>query len=84
MPDDSSTTREFLNKLRDATDQDLHDRLNDVTERLFRLRVRMASSQLEDPTRIRKYRKAIARIKTEVRRRELEAQPAVAGGDVSR
>ena len=80
MPDDSSTTREFLTKLRDATDQELLDRLNDVTERLFRLRIRMASSQLEDPTRIRKYRKAIARIKTELRRRELETQQAAAAG----
>jgi len=72
MPDESATTREFLNKLHEATDAELDERLNDVTERLFRLRVRMASSQLDDPMRIRKYRKAIARIKTEQRRRELE------------
>jgi large subunit ribosomal protein L29 len=70
MPDESATTREFLNKLREATDHELWERLTDVTERLFRLRVRMASSQLDDPSRIRKYRKAIARIKTELRRRE--------------
>jgi large subunit ribosomal protein L29 len=76
MPDDSSTTREFLTKVREATEPELLDRLNDVTERLFRLRIRMASSQLEDPTRIRKYRKAIARIKTELRRRELQAEGA--------
>ncbi len=71
MPDDSATTREFLNKLSEATEAELEERLNDVTERLFRLRVRMASSQLDDPMRIHKYRKAIARIKTEQRRREL-------------
>ena len=78
MPDESGTTREFLTKIRDATEPELLDRLNDVTERLFRLRIRMASSQLEDPTRIRKYRKAIARIKTELRRRELQAEGAAA------
>jgi len=64
MPDDSKTTSEFLERLRGFSDRELEERLAHVRESLFNLRFRMASGQVEDPKRIRKYRKAIARIKT--------------------
>jgi large subunit ribosomal protein L29 len=64
MPDDSKTTSEFLERLRGFSDRELQERLTYVRESLFNLRFRMASGQVEDPKRIRKYRKAIARIKT--------------------
>ncbi len=64
MPDDSKNTREFLERLRHFSDHELEERLSYVHESLFNLRFRMSSGQVEDPKRIRKYRKAIARIKT--------------------
>ncbi len=71
MPDSANSTREFLEQLREATDAELEDRLSHVLESLFNLRFRLASGQIEDPKRVRKYRKAIARIKTLQREREL-------------
>lgn len=72
MPDDSKTTREFLDRLRTFSDHELIERLNHVSESLFNLRFRLSSGQVEDPKRIRKYRKAIARIKTIQRERQLK------------
>ena len=71
MPDDSKTTSEFLERLRTFSDHELVERLNHVSESLFNLRFRLSSGQVEDPKRIRKYRKAIARINTIQRAREL-------------
>ena len=71
MPDNANSTREFVEQLREATDAELDDRLSHVLESLFNLRFRLASGQIEDPKRVRKYRKAIARIKTIQREREL-------------
>lgn len=42
-----------------------------IVESLFNLRFRLASGQIDDPKRVRKYRKAIARINTILRQREL-------------
>ena len=71
MPDTVDTTRQFLDQLRSAADEELRDRKRHITESLFNLRFRIASGQIEDPKRIRKYRKAIARIHTILREREL-------------
>jgi large subunit ribosomal protein L29 len=70
MPDNAKSTRDFVEQLREATDDELEDRLSHIQESLFNLRFRLASGQIEDPKRIRKYRKAIARIKTIQRERE--------------
>lgn len=64
MPDDSKTTRDFLDQVRDSVDEELAERLMHIRESLLNLRFRQASGQVDDPTRIRKYRKAIARINT--------------------
>jgi len=72
MPDSTDTTRELLDQLRQATDEELQDRKRHITESLFNLRFRVASGQIDDPKRIRKYRKAIARINTILRERELD------------
>ncbi|HJN16253.1 MAG TPA: 50S ribosomal protein L29 [Armatimonadota bacterium] len=71
MPDDSKTTAEFIERLRGMSDHELDERMNYVSESLFNLRFRMSSGQVEDPKRIRKYRKAIARIKTLKHERKL-------------
>ncbi len=71
MPDSAKSTRDFLDQLRTATDAELEERVAHIHESLFNLRFRLASGQIEDPKRVRKYRKAIARIKTIQREREL-------------
>jgi len=71
MPDDAKTTTDFIEQLRESTDDELRDRRAQITESLQNLRFRTASGQIDDPNRIRKYRKAIARINTILREREL-------------
>jgi large subunit ribosomal protein L29 len=71
MPDNAKTTTDFLNQLREATGPELDQRKMHIYEGLFNLRLRLASGQIDDPKRVRKYRKAIARINTIERAREL-------------
>ncbi len=71
MPDTVDTNRQFVDQLRRAGDEELRDRKRHIIESLFNLRFRLASGQIEDPKRVRKYRKAIARINTILREREL-------------
>ena len=71
MPDDADSTRAFLEECRDATEDELMDVRAQVQESLQNLRFRTASGQIDDPKRIRKYRKAIARINTILVEREL-------------
>jgi large subunit ribosomal protein L29 len=70
MPD-NKTTREFVEQLRESSDHELADRRSHIIESLFNLRFRLASGQIEDPKRVRKYRKAIARINTILHERDL-------------
>lgn len=71
MPDNASSTRDFLEQIKQAPDEELAVRKRQITESLFNLRFRLASGQVEDPKRLRKYKKAIARINTVLRAREL-------------
>ena len=71
MPDNARTTTEFRHQLRESTDAELEERRTHIIESLFNLRFRLASGQIDDPKRVRKYRKAIARINTILRQREL-------------
>ena len=71
MPDNAKTTTDFVSQLREATDAEMSQRKAHIYEGLFNLRLRLASGQIDDPKRVRKYRKAIARINTILRAREL-------------
>ena len=71
MPEDAHSTRDFIENCREATDAELEDLRAQITESLQNLRFRTASGQIDDPKRIRKYRKAIARINTILHEREL-------------
>jgi large subunit ribosomal protein L29 len=51
---------------------DLKDRLEDETKQLVKLRINHAVSDLENPNKLKTYRRTVARIKTELRKRELE------------
>lgn len=60
--------------IKELSTNDLRERLEEETKQLTRLRLNHAVSPLENPMKIREYRRTIARIMTELRRRELEGQ----------
>lgn len=55
------------------TNDELVTKLADLKDELFNLHFRHATGQLENPNVIRTTKKDIARIKTEIRLRELKA-----------
>lgn len=57
----------------DLTDQELRDKLKSTEEEYSQLKLQHAISQLENPMRIKAMRKLIARLQTNLRKRELEA-----------
>ncbi len=58
-------------ELRDATADDLVEKLTEAKKELFNLRFQAATGQLESHGRLRAVRKDIARIYTVMREREL-------------
>jgi large subunit ribosomal protein L29 len=60
--------------IRELSTAELKERLEEESKQLVKLRLNHAVSPLENPNKIKAYRKTIARIKTEVRKRELEEQ----------
>ena len=54
-------------------DSDLQAKLKDLKVELFNLRFQLATGQLENPMRIGGLKKDIARVKTIIRERELNA-----------
>jgi len=59
------------NDFRNLTTAEIEQKISSYKEELFNLRFQLATGQLENPTRIRDVRKAIARAKTVIREREL-------------
>jgi large subunit ribosomal protein L29 len=57
--------------LKDLTVQELQDKLGDERQNLHKLRFSHAVSPIENPMQLRFKRKDIARILTELRRREM-------------
>ncbi len=53
---------------------ELIERLDEESKQLVKLKLNHAVSPLENPNKIQAYRKTIARLNTELRRRELEEQ----------
>ena len=63
-----------VNKIREMSDVELTNKLDDLKEELFHLRFQHAINQLDNPMRLKAVRKEIAVIKTIIRERELKAQ----------
>ena len=61
------------NDIRELSVEDMKARIAELEEERFRLNFRSATEPLEDPLRLRGIRKDIARLKTILRERELEA-----------
>jgi large subunit ribosomal protein L29 len=62
---------EFVKSLKDITEADLKARIQEDELRLKKLEFAHAISPLENPMSIRDLRKDVARLKTELRKREL-------------
>ena len=62
------------NDIRDLGTSEIELKVKSLKEELFNLRFQLATGQLENTARIREVRKAIARMKTVIREREISAQ----------
>ena len=61
-------------QLRDMTVAELQHSLDELYQEQFNLRFQMSTRQLENTSRVRQVRRDIARIKTLLRERELQAE----------
>ena len=61
-----------VKELKDLSNEELTKKIAECKEELFNLRFSQATGNLEKPARIKELRKAIARIKTILRERELQ------------
>ena len=50
--------------IRDMTDAEIRERIEEIQEELFKLRFRSATQALENPTLLRTLRRDLARLKT--------------------
>ena len=60
------------NVIKELSTAELIERLEDESKQLVKLKINHAVSPLENPNKLGAYRKTIARLKTELRKRELE------------
>ena len=62
-----------VKEVRELSTEEINKKLVEAKEELFNLRFQLATGQLENPMRIGGIRKDIARVKTIIRERELNA-----------
>ena len=61
-----------INEIRDLTDMELNQKLDELKAELFNLRFQHATNQLDNPKVITEVKRTIAKIKTILRERELK------------
>ncbi len=61
------------NKIKEMSSPELEKELSELKTELFKLRFSLATNGLDNPMKVKEVRKDIARIKTELRQRELKA-----------
>ena len=61
-------------EIRELNDQEIQDRIAELQEERFRLRLRAATQPLEQPMRLREVRRDIARLKTVLTERQSGAR----------
>jgi large subunit ribosomal protein L29 len=59
-----------LHELRNLSEGELRTRERDLVEEIFHLRMRRATAQLSNPTKLRETRRTLARVKTLLRERD--------------
>jgi large subunit ribosomal protein L29 len=64
-------------EIRDADDRTLLERLSETKQELFNLRFQHVTGQLDNYSRLKVVKRDIARINTELRRREIDAAEAL-------
>lgn len=62
-----------INELRKLSDKELQDKVIESKRELFDLRLKQSTGSLEKPSKIKELRKEVARMKTILRERELNA-----------
>ena len=62
-----------LKKMREMTAVELNTELDSMKKELFNLRFQHVTGQLENPVKMRELKKDIARVKTILREKELQA-----------
>lgn len=67
--------------LAELNSTELDEKLAEAKEELFNLRFQLATSQLANTARLQAVKKEIARVRTEIRAREIEAQKANAAAE---
>ncbi len=65
-----------VNEMRDKTQEELQKELNELKSELFKLRFQLVTNQLENPMKLKDVKKAIARVKTILREREIKGVQA--------
>ena len=63
-----------INKIREMSSPDLEKELGELKTELFKLKFSLATNGLDNPMKIREVRRDIARVKTELRQREIKAE----------
>lgn len=58
--------------IKEMNDVELQDELKELKSELFKLRFQLATNQLENPMKLKYVKKDIARVKTEIREREIK------------
>ena len=61
-------------ELRTLTQAELQEKLREFKEKLFRLKIELASGRGGKPSELKKLKKTVARIKTILRERELKGK----------
>ena len=61
-----------INEIKDLTNEELNQKLEELKGELFNLRFQHATNQLDNPRVITDVKRTIARIKTVLRERELK------------
>ena len=61
-------------KINEMSSPELEKELSELKSELFKLRFSLATNGLDNPMRLREVRREIARVKTIIRKRELENQ----------
>lgn len=61
-----------INKIKEMSSPDLEKELGELKTELFKLRFSLKTNGLDNPMKIKEVRKDIARIKTEIKEREIK------------
>ena len=61
------------NEIRELTTKEIQDIIQDQKDQLVKMKLAHAVSPLDNPGKIRNTKKTVARLKTELRKRELNA-----------